>query len=95
MRGPGRVVQTRIAPLPEGKLAEAALDASKDAWVRCSAGDGWTAWRPVGSGVIDIDIAPAAGGTAVALIVITPGRAEGARRVFALSADGAVTATSL
>ena len=92
--GPGRIVQTRIAAIAEG-LAEAAVDASKDAWVRCSAGNGWTPWRQISSGMIDIDIAPASSGTAAALVVVTPAIPGAGRRVFALASDGSVTATSL
>ena len=32
--GPGRVIQCRLALLPNGDLAEAALDADRNAWAR-------------------------------------------------------------
>ena len=94
--GPGRIVRTDLAALPSGALAEAAVDASRNAWCRWYDGS-WSAWSPVAAGVVDASIAGAVvDGEEAAYIVATPavGRAP-SRSIHVLRATGTTTATML
>ena len=98
---PGRVTQSRIALLPSGQLAEAALDSSKTAWARWYDGSTRTAWALVASGVIDVSVTAASiNGTDAVYVVATPGapsvgQASGGRRIRVLTRDGTLADTGL
>jgi hypothetical protein len=98
---PGRITQTRIALLPDGQIAEAALDATRNAWARWHDGSAWTAWTMVAAGAADVAVAAAVvDGAPAAYVAATPGapavgRASRERGIHKLSPDGSVTATAL
>jgi hypothetical protein len=102
MTQPGRIIQTRIAVLPDGQqIAEAALDASRRAWARWFDGSAWTPWAMVAAGAADVAIAAAVvDKSPAAYVVATPGapvigRASRGRGIHKLTADGSVVATTL
>jgi hypothetical protein len=98
---PGRITHTRIALLPDGDLAEVALDSTRDVFARWCTGGTWSEWKQVGSGAADVDItAGSVDGTTKAHIVLTPGapqlgRTVAPRRIYALTSDGVITGTPL
>ena len=98
VRGPGSVVQSRIAT--GCGTVEACLDTSKTAWARVLDGE-WLPWRMVSTNVIDVDVT-AAGGTAsagadnymIAVVIVTHAPAGGSREIHAVASDGTITGTS-
>ena len=73
-QSPGRITQTRIAVLPDGDLAEVALDSTRDVFARWCTGGTRGEWKQVGSGAADVDIAVASiDGANKVHIVLTPG----------------------
>ena len=102
MTQPGRITQARIALLPDGQqIAEAALDANRNAWARWYDGSAWTPWAAVAAGAIDVAVTAAnVDGAPVAYVTATPGtptvgRASHRRGIHQLSPDGTVAATAL
>ncbi len=93
VRGPGPVVQSRIAT--GCGTVEACLDTSKTAWARVLDGE-WLPWKPVSSNVVDIDVAGAsdAGSDMIAVVIVTHALPGASREVHAVAADGTVTGTS-
>jgi hypothetical protein len=102
MNQPGRITQTRLALLPDGQqLAEAALDANRNAWARWYDGSAWTPWAPVAAGAADVAVtAGTVDDSPAAYVVATPGaptvgRAARGPGIHKLTPDGTVTATAL
>jgi hypothetical protein len=92
VRGPGPVVQSRIATC-RGTV-EACLDTSKTAWARVLDGE-WLPWKRVAFNVIDVDVAAASdtGSDMIAVVVVTHALPSASREIHAVASDGTVTGT--
>lgn len=97
VRGPGPVVQSRIAT--GCGTVEACLDTNRNAWARVFDGE-WLPWRPVSTSVIDVDVAAASGASTqgadnymIAIVIVTHASPSASREIHAVAADGTVTGT--
>jgi hypothetical protein len=56
---PSRFVQHRLALLPDGDLAETALDSRGNAWARWRSSGEWSRWWALAGGAIDVSVTAA------------------------------------
>jgi hypothetical protein len=91
---PGKITQSRLALMPDGSLAEAALDTEHTAWARWYTGGNWGTWHLVGSNAIDVSITAANVSSSDTAYVSIAHKPPTSRSVYSLTSS-AVTATSL
>jgi hypothetical protein len=91
---PGRFVQHQLALLPDGDMAEAALDSRGDAWARWRSSGEWSRWWPLAGGVIDVSATAAVVDSAICCYATVTFDRGGAaqhpdgRAVYAMSPNG-------
>lgn len=92
---PARFTQHRLALLPDGDIAEAALDSRGQAWARWRTSGSWSRWWPLAGGAIDTSVTASVVDSAISCCYVTVTFDRGGaaqhpdgRAVYAMSPNG-------
>lgn len=91
---PGRIVSYALALFPDGSMAEAAADATGNAYARWLASGTWSTWFYVGRGSLVSVTAAVVSSADVAYVGLVTSGPGGTREIYELTASG-LSATSL